>query len=220
MEYISALIEACGVVLGAVLGALIAGGYISKMFKSNLLPLFQTYSDEKHDVNNLMRKATENLYIVVSIGDRLLDKYENQILSYLKRGVKLKFLIHEKTKFFEMENYINASSQLNENDYIDYRNKALEILRGFKRNYPKLVEIREFPLIFSASYIGVDIEENLITNEWPSHSMIQVLLYQYNVKTKDSPITYFSPKANRELFRRTAQCILDMWDVATKIDAE
>lgn len=220
MEYISALIEACGVVLGAVLGALIAGGYISKMFKSNLLPLFQTYSDEKHDVHRLMRKATENIYIVVSVGDKLLSKYEKRILSYLKRGVKLKFLMHEKAKFLELENYINASSKLDENDYTDYRNKALEILWAFKRNYPELVEIRESSLIFSASYIGIDIEENLITNEWPSHSMIQVLLYQYHVKPKDSPITYFYPKANRELFRRTAQCIFDMWDAATEIDTE
>ena len=220
MKYVPAWIEAFGVVLGPVLGALIAGGYISKMFKRDVLPLFQTYSDEKHDAHKLMRKATENIYIVASIGDRLLEKYERKMRSYLKRGVKLKFLMHEKAKFFELESYIHADTKPDEDSYVKDRTKALETLMGLKRNYPELVEIREFPLIFPASYIGIDIEENIITNEWPSHSMIQVMLYQYNVKTKDSPITYLSPKTNRKLFQRTAQCILEMWDIAAEIEAK
>ncbi|MCH5353759.1 MAG: hypothetical protein J1E06_09875 [Acutalibacter sp.] len=218
MEYIVALIGAGGTVLAAILGALIASGFVSQMFKRNVLPLFRTYSDKKHDVHRLMRGATENIYFVVSLGDQLLKKYGEKMQSYLERGVKLKFLIHEESKYLELENYINDCPKSDDKKLIDDRNEVLDILRGLKQKYPKLVEIRESSLFFSASYIGIDIEENLITNERPSSSIIQVMLYQYEVQAKNSPITYFTPKTNRDLFESTAESILKMWNAATKLE--
>ena len=222
IEYIVALIGAGGTVLAAILGALIAGGYISKMFNRNVLPLFRTYSDERHDAHKLMRRAKESIYFVVSIGDELLKKYEKQMKSYLKRGIELKFLIHEEAKYFELESFINGSLEIDKDGPMDARNETMEKIRILKKDYPGLIEIVEFPLFFSASYIGVDIdaEKSPATNEWPSSSLIQVMLYQYRVPAKDSPITYFTPKANRELFESTAESIIAMWDNAVERERE
>lgn len=216
IEYIVALIGAGGTVLAAILGALIAGGYISKMFNRNVLPLFRTYSDERHDAHKLMRRAKESIYFVVSIGDELLKKYEKEMKSYLRRGVKLKFLIHEEAKYFELEDYINGSLEVDKEESIDSRNAAMEKLRLLKKKDSTLVEIRESSLFFSASYIGIDIEKKQTTDEWPSSSIIQVMLYQYEVQANNCPITYFTPETNRNLFESTAESIIAMWDNAVE----
>ena len=216
MDYISATIEACGGIIAAILGALIAGGYISKIFKSDVLPQFHTYSNKSHNAHKIMRKAEENIYFVISIGDRLLKKHEEQMRMYLKKGVKLNFLIHAEAQYYELEKYINAPSKFDINFYQEIRKETLEKLWQLEQGFPKLVEIREFHSFFSASYIAIDIEEDVATNRWPPHSIIQMMLYQYGVTAEGSPITYFSPKSNYPLFHSTAKCILDMWESAKR----
>lgn len=217
MEYILALIEACGGILGAVLGALIAGGYISRTFKGNVLPLFRTYADKKHDAHKMMRKAQKNIYIVASIGDQLLEKHEKQIQAYLNKGIELRFLIHNADLHYELEKYIGVHNDFDREYYTQIRSRTIEKLLKLKQDFPNLVKIQEFNLFYTASYIAIDIEEDIITHKWPAHSMIQVMLYQYGIVAEECPITYFSPKVNQKLFENTAQCILNMWDAGHEI---
>lgn len=212
MEYISSIIEASGAIVASSLSAFIAAGYIGKAFKSNITPQFHTYSDKKHDIHKMLRKAKNNIYIVTSIGDRFLEKYEKRISEYLKKGVQLHFLIQQKTQYYELEHYINANQDFTNEFYDFIRKSVLEKLKKFQTEFPNQVEIKEFPFFLSASYIGIDIEEDITTNNWLPHSAIQVMLYQYAVATRMCPITYFSFKDNQELFESTANCILEMWN--------
>lgn len=219
VEYISSIIEAGGGIVGSVAGAFIAAGYIGKAFKANIAPQFRTYSDEKHDVHKLMRTAKNSIYIVASIGDQLLEKHEKRIWGYLKKSVRLHFLIQKKPQYYELEHYINANNDFTDEHYDLVRNSALEKLKRLQTEFPTQVEIREFPFFLSASYIGIDIEEDVATNSWLSHAIIQVMLYQYAVPSKMCPITYFSFKDNRELFKSTANCISEMWSKGEKVEA-
>ena len=218
-EYISSITEAGGGIVGSVASAFIAAGYIGKAFKANIAPQFRTYSDEKHDVHKLMRTAKNNIYIVASIGDQLLEKHEKRISGYLKKGVKVRFLIQKKPQYYELEHYINANQDFTDEHYALVRNSALKKLKRLQMEFPTRVEIREFPFFLSASYIGIDIEENIATNSWLSNAIIQVMLYQYAVPAQKCPITYFSFKDNRELFKSTANCILEMWSNGEKLGA-
>lgn len=56
-EYIPSLIEAIGGIVASVLAAFIAAGYVSKVFNRNIAPLFLTYSDKKHNVGKILRRA-------------------------------------------------------------------------------------------------------------------------------------------------------------------
>lgn len=217
MEYISSIIEAVGVIIGSCLGALIAAGYIGKAFKSNITPLFRTYSDKSHNAHKIMCKAKNTIHIVAAIGDQLLETHETRILRYLKRGVKLYFLIQETSRYYELEHYINANTLFLDDHYDYVRNSTLAKLKKIQTEFPDLVEIREFPLFLSASYIGIDIDDNC-TNSWPSHATIQVMLYQYAVEAHMCPITYFSYKDNQELFKSTASSILDMWSNGNELN--
>ncbi len=218
MEYISSIIEASGGIVGSAVGAFIAAGYIGKAFKNNITPQFRTYSDEKHDVHKIMRRAKNSIYIVAAIGDQLLEKQEKRIPEYLKKGIQLRFLIQEKPQYYELEHYINASRDFTDEYYDLVRESALEKLKKIQAAFPTQVEIKEFPFFLPASYIGIDIEEDIATNSWLPHAIIQVMLYQYAVAAQMCPITYFSFKDNQELFKSTANCILEMWNKGKKLN--
>lgn len=218
MEYISSIIEAGGGIISSVAGAFIAAGYIGKAFKANIAPQFRTYSDEKHDVHKLMRTAKKSIYIVAAIGDQLLEKHEKRISGYLKKGVRLHFLIQKKPQYYELEHYINANNDFTDEHYDFVRNSVLEKLKRLQTEFPTQVQIREFPFFLSASYIGIDIEEDIATNSWLPNAIIQVMLYQYAVPAQMCPITYFSFKDNRELFKSTANCISEMWHKSKQVE--
>lgn len=211
MEWVSSLIQALGTVVGAIVGALITSGYIKVIYKRNEPAIIRTYSDEDHNAHELMRKATQSIFIVVSIGDHLIEKHLNQMRIYLRKGVKLRFLIHNEVRYYELENYINADVDLNRENYKKIRNDTLEKLQRLKQDFPKQVEIRIFCSYLTASYIGIDIGKDETFNEWNSNSTVQMMVYQYGVKTKNNPITYFSFENNRKMFQSTVESILNMW---------
>ncbi|MDD5903390.1 MAG: hypothetical protein PUC64_00250 [Clostridium sp.] len=214
MEIISSIIESCGVIIGA----LIAGGYISSAFKRYAIPLFHTYSDGDHNVCNLLRKAQNNIYFVMSIGDKFLSKYEQQLRIYLNRRIKVNILIHSENEYYKFENYICDDSC--SYDFPSIRKETLAKLRKLATDYPELVEVREFSSFFAASYIGIDIEQDVLTGQWPSHSMLQMMVYQYKVNCANSPISVLSIRSNRDLFISTANCILNMWDAGSRIQID
>lgn len=217
MEYIPSIIQAVAAIISSVLGAFIAAGYISKIFKTNLSPLFRTYSDNRHDAHKIMRTAKNSIYIVAAVGDQFLEKYEKHIEKYLKKGISIRFLMQTEKQFYELEYYINANNKFDKQYYKQVREKSLNTLKSLKSKFPNQVEIKEFNSFFSASYIGIDIEQNLATMQFPAHAIIQVMLYQYGVTAKKCPITYFSLNYNQDLFESTANSILEMWNDGTYI---
>ena len=120
-------------------------------------------------------------------------------------------------QFYELEYYINANNKFDKQYYKQVREKSLNTLKSLKSKFPNQVEIKEFNSFFSASYIGIDIEQNLATMQFPAHAIIQVMLYQYGVTAKKCPITYFSLNYNQDLFESTANSILEMWNDGTYI---
>lgn len=206
---ISSIIETVGTVVAAGFGAFIAGGYISKVFKHDIVPKFQKYADKDHDVSTIMNKAIESIYIIVSIGDNLLDKHEDDFKSYLKSGVMLKFIIHDETKYYELENFINGDVDANKGKYSKTREDTLDKLRQLRQEYENLVEIREFNSILTVSYIGVDMESDGDT--WRRSAVIQMVPYQYRVKARNNPIIRITPKENPAHFRTVKKSMTEIW---------
>lgn len=220
-EYIPSLIEAIGGIIASVLAAFIAAGYVSKAFNRNIAPLFLTYSDRKHDVGKILRKAKKNIYLVASIGDQLFVSQEQQIREHLKKTIKifgkseklkLYVLIQGKSQYYELEKYINANHKLSDEEYAQLRVTTLEKFKKIQEDFPNQVEIREFHSFLSASYIGVDIDDGYPDTKVMPDAIIQVMLYQYGVTAQSCPITYFSFKENEALFRSTSNSICDMWE--------
>ncbi len=220
MEYIPSLIEAAAGIASSVLGAFIAAGYLSRVFEKNISPLFYTYSDEKHDVYKLIRKADSSIYVVVGVGDQFLRKYEKRLEKCLKRGVTLHFLMQTESQYCAFERYIHAVDDSDDCQYVEVRESALCILNRLKLSYPNQVQVREFHGYLTASYIGIDIDERNVSPKWSPHAIIQVMIYQYGVAAQDSPISYFSAKHNQKLFESTANSIMEMWGDGKRIDAK
>lgn len=220
VEYIPSLIEAIGGIIASVLAAFIAAGYVSRAFNRNIAPLFLTYSDKKHDVGKILRKAKRNIYLVASIGDQLLASQEQRIRELLKKTikvcgkserVKLYVLIQGESQYYELEKYINASHKLSDEEYAKLRVTTLEKFKKIKEDFPNQVEIREFHSFLSASYIGIDIDDGVPNTIVMPDAIIQVMLYQYDVTAQSCPITYLSFKENEALFRSTSHSIYEMW---------
>ena len=127
------------------------------------------------------------------------------------------FLMQTKKQYYELEYYINANNEFDKQYYKQVREKSLNTLKNLKSKFSNQVEIKEFNSFFSASYIGIDIEQDLVTMQFPVHAIIQVMLYQYGVTAEKSPITYFSLNYNQDLFESTANSILEMWNDGTYI---
>lgn len=220
-EYIPSLIEAFGGIVASVLAAFIAAGYVSKSFNHNIAPLFFTYSDKKHSAGKILRRAKNNIYIVASIGDQLLESQEQKIRQCLKKTIrvcgkteklKLYVLIQGESQYYELENYINANNPLSHNEYAQLRATTLEIFKKIQEDFPNQVEIREFHSFLSASYIGIDIIDQYPDSKVMPDAIIQVMLYQYGIAADSCPITYFSFKENEALFKSTSDSICDMWE--------
>lgn len=173
MQYVNSLIEAIGGIIGAVLGAFIAGGYISKIFKNNIPRIFHTYSENERDVSKIMRKAQKDIYIVASVGDRLLEKYENKIKLYLKKGIHIFFLLHNEEEYLKLEEYLHIEEPFNINFYQQIRETTLEIIKKLKNEFPGQVEVKEFSSFFL-----------LHTLELISKQMILLMIDQHMLLSK------------------------------------
>lgn len=218
-NYISAIIQAIGAIIASAIGALIATGLIGKLFKKNVIPIIQTYSAKEHDVRGKLQKAKENIYVVASVGNNLFTDYNNFLRLKLNKKVKLKVLIQDEKSVHEQKKYLKGidSDLITYEGSKDKRDKFLMTLFELQKDFPDKVEIREFPFIFTASYIGIDIERDIFTGVWKDHSLVQIMIYQYGVKSKDSPLTYITPKTHNEVFKRTVKSILDMWEKGDEI---
>lgn len=215
IQWMPAIIQAIATILAAIIGAWMVGGSFKRVIKQDMIPMLHTYLDKSHSSHEIMQKAKKSIFVVVSLGNHFLKENSEHIQEYLDNGVKLYFLMHNETKGRELKGYLT-----NDNNIYKYRREeVVQMLLNIKKKClnPDLVEIRESSFNFTASYIGIDIENAFGSEKCPAHAVIQVMLYQYNVRSGKSPILYLSANDNWGLFQQAAQSIKKMWDEGVPI---
>ena len=206
-EIIAAIISAVGTIAAAFIAVLFAG----KIVKEESRSYFHSYSDKTHNVADIIEKAQSDIFIVVIVGDRFLNKYKKKLEKCLSSGIEVRYLLANKKGFHEQEDYMSGAD-VDEKVYMN----VLKKLNKLKKKYPDLLDVRAFHTFLTASYIGIDI--------WPPpphstlpNSVIQIMLYQYHVLAENSPITYLSPKADKNHYTSTVDSIKAMWESAEEL---
>lgn len=205
---LSAAIQA----IGTIIAALIAAFAARKIIK-DVRPLFHSYSDPSHDLRDITQKAESDVFIVVAMGDRLLEKYQSELERLLQNGIRIRYLLLDVRPFQELELYMHGHPA-DEKAYYD----VLSALYTLQRSYPRRFEARLFDDLMPASYIGVDVWPNpLLSPSILPSSVIQTMIYQYHIPAKDLPITYLSPKTNKQHYKATVSSMKEMWTAATPL---
>ncbi|MBE7063987.1 MAG: hypothetical protein E7390_09425 [Ruminococcaceae bacterium] len=208
---VSAIIQAVATVLAAIIGVSYAGKIVKKTTEAH----FFNYMDEKHDSHKFMRKAKSSITIIANCGDEFLKKFYSNLMQYVKKGVQINFLLLDMDNYAYMDKYTTGK---NNADY-DALETSLHLLSKLKRENPDKITIKVFHSVLTASYIGIDLEQNLLDNTWPSTALIQVMSYQFNTRPGKSPITYVSPQA-KEQFQTIVDSIFAIWDCGDIVDLD
>ncbi len=206
---ITAIIEASATIIAAISAAIIAAVSAKRIVKESLASRFRSYSDKSHDVTDILIHAQNDVFIVAAIGDIFLGEYFPYIEKLLNRKIKVKYLLLSENELKKAEYYFRG-----EEIDIAFRKDIINRLEELELRYADLFELREFNLMMPASYICVDTMLNPPTRKFISSSVIQAMLYQYKTLTKESPITYISPRTEEKEYLTTVQCIKQMWEDA------
>ena len=192
---LSAIIQAAG----TVLAAFIAGGFIKKSVDS----YFLSYSDKSFQRQNVIKEAQSDIFIAVGVGNNFFKEYGDDIEDKLKSGLHVRYMLLDQGRFNELEWYLHGNFA---KDISVHTAKAAKLTQ-LKEKYPTLFEFRFFHEYMTASYICADI--------WPSLSqksgLIQIMLYQYTIRPRLSPIMYINPEAQGERFVATVNSLKNMW---------
>ena len=126
--------------------------------------------------------------------------------------------MHNEEKGHELKEYINGR-EVDINHTKRRINEVYTILRRLKKGRPSgRIVVKSSSMNFTASYIAIDIDNAIYGGKISPHALIQIMLYQYGVKSEDSFLDYHSPGGGQEeVFRVTARCIRDMWDKGGKV---
>ncbi|MFB0921614.1 MAG: hypothetical protein QMB62_12175 [Oscillospiraceae bacterium] len=206
-EIIAALINAVGVIVAAIIGI----GLINQVIRRNFTARMYSYSDKGKDLRKIIRGATHDIYIVANCGNNLFRNYEEFFCCLIKKGININILILDEPGYLIMDNYTVKGVFNNIPDYEALLN-ALTSLRNMQSIGNENLHIRTFPSIFTASYIGVDLDIDPLSSKYRKSSVLQIMFYQYRVSAKDSPSFCITPKSNSTHFNRTVASIFDMWD--------
>lgn len=210
-EIICSLIEAGGGIFSAIIaaaGVIIAALIGKKVVKTDIKPLFKSYSDESHNPTNLINKAKHSIIIVTASGLKLIPRIKSDIEKKLNAGVQIRFLYLTLDEFLRMEKYLHGDKAKGEKHY----NLLTDTLRELAQEHKEQFQIRTFSSPMSASYIGIDI-----LGKASSNSVIQVMQYQYKIKASDSPIISLYPRRDAEHFDRTVGTIQEMWETGIEV---
>lgn len=204
-EILSAVIQAIGTISAAIIAAVFANIIVKKHSPS----YFHSYEDKHHNLTDITRKAKNDIFIVAAIGGNLIERYIDEFEKYLQRGIEIKYLILDNEYIYVLEKYLHGK---NFPEFEEAVRVARERLRKLENEYPDLFEVREFHSFFTASYIGIDIWKTPDDYSDSRNSVIQTMLYQYNIGTEKSPITYISPKNDYKQYQTTVKSMKEMWN--------
>ena len=85
--------------------------------------------------------------------------------------------------------------------------KSLEYLKSLSKSNNFKVKMCELPL--SASYIAIDC--GIENTRRMRDALIQIMVYQYGVKTPKAPITYLSHRTPDDILESTIASLRNMW---------
>lgn len=173
----------------------------------NHKPYFTSYTEKTHDAGIIIRNAQSDIFISTAVGNKFLAKYAADIEEKLKSHIKVQYMMLDLDKFDEMEEYLHGSDAKPKDIHYD----ALNILKEWKKKYPDLLKVKYFHNHMTASYIGVDIGIDLPNTQIKEFSVLQVMLYQYRTKAKNSPIMYIFPHKDERTYKTTMESVIAMW---------
>lgn len=177
---------------------------------------FTSFSSRGHDLGRFLMQAKEEITIVVIYGDQLLENYGNLLENLLLQGIRINFLMLERTEAFKMsESYFGEEA----NQYKPGAKKAVERLEKIKaKNIEnKKLTIKAWSKQLSTSYIAIDC--GIGEDQQPKDTAeIHVMLYQYKTPTEKAPLTYMSKAGDASVFDRTVASIKAMWKDSDSLD--
>ena len=136
-----------------------------------------------------------------------MEEYKPLLVDRLEQGIKINFLMLNKEKARQMTvDYYNDTDEKFRSCY----KKSLEHLESLSRFTGFKVRMYELPL--SASYIAIDC--GIANHRRTRDALIQIMVYQYMVKT---PITYLSHRTPNDILESTIDSIRKMWSVAKEV---
>ncbi len=214
---ISALIQGGFSVIAAIVGAvtatLIGAGVITRKFSSSG---FQLYKNNRKLTRRLIKNATHDVTIILAVGDVFFNEYEEVLARKMKAGIKVNVLILTKDKWLTHSNYIKFDGDA----IVDYE-KTISILTRLKNaEAGKMLEVREFDDMMTASYIGIDLCKASRSIWRRSNPIIHMMLYQYGTMTEDSTIAYLTLRKTLEQFEITEESIEKMWNDGKRMDCK
>ena len=214
-----------------IVSAIISVGYLGKIIHKEIAPSFFSYSEPNHNLWRLLRAAENDITIVVAYGDRLLRTQKLSLLFLLKKGIKIRFLMLTPEKALDMgtsfmqpilpPDKIQATcsdKRLKTKMEIE---SALDNLAQLQKNAPRKnnIDIKMISHSLTASYIAIDLSTRF-THPRQCSSIIQMMVYQFGVMSKNSPTTYLTFKNDKKQFENTADSIDNMRRSAKPVDIE
>lgn len=215
-------------VIGAgasIIAAVISVGYIGKIIHKEIAPSFFSYSEPRHNLWNFLRSAEKEIIIVVAYGDQLLRTQRLHLKYLLKKGIKIKYLMLGPKDALDMStSFMQPVSAIDDSQiaYQNRRQKTKAELESVLDNLEQMekatddkenMEVRQTDLPLTASYIAIDLSTR-VTHQRQCNAMIQMMVYQFGVTSRNSPISYLTFKNDKKQFESTADSILKMWDSA------
>lgn len=200
---ISAVIQAAGTIAAALIAA-----FCAKRIARNFQ--FHTYSNAPEKVRTILRKARSDIFIITAVGDKLLEVSEKVIAQRLRQGIRVRYLLLELSQFRKMEQYMHGENKKEVRIYFN----TLEKLFDLQKKYPSLMEVRFFASHMTASYIGIDTCPSSARDSDLLSPFVQVMMYQYHTRAKDSVLFYFHEKTNKIPYSFTTRSMRDMWEDA------
>ena len=90
----------------------VAAFTISRPLKATLKTTFFSY-DTEDNTGKLLKKAKKDIWIIVNYGDKLLEKYENELERCLKRNVNIHFLMLDENNYSTIDKYTGEYQKKN-----------------------------------------------------------------------------------------------------------
>ena len=199
-DIVCSIIETTGVIVAARIGV----GGLKKIAKDRFDTYFTSFSSKNHDLARILNRAEKEITIIVVYGDNLLETYKPLLADRLEQGIKINFLMLTKEKAQQMtKDYYNDSDEKFKSCY----KKSLEYLKSLSKSDNFEVKLCKLPL--SASYIAIDC--GIENTRRMRDALIQIMVYQYGVKTPKAPITYLSHRTPDDILKSTIDSLRNMW---------
>lgn len=217
-------------VIGAVatiIAAILSAGFLGKIIHKEIAPNFFSYSEPRHNLWRILRTAKSEIAIVVAYGDKLLETQKAHLLLLLRKGIQINYLMLAPKAALDMSACFMQPPPPGGETQASWLSKLLNTRNGIENALNNLEElllrapekmlgrVTELPL--TASYIAVDLPSRF-TGRRQCSGLIQMMVYQYGVRSQDAPITYLTCRNEGTQFESTADSIEDMWFRATPID--